>query len=43
MKKNMIFVKNLLGINKLNRPFTGGLNSYGLCLLYEAFLIEEKI
>ena len=43
MKRNMIFLKNLLGKNNMHKPYTGGLNSYGMCLLYEAFLVEEKL
>ena len=31
-----------MGYHKLNKSYTGGLNSYGLALLYVAFLEHKK-
>lgn len=37
-QKNILFIKYLLSYHKLNHSYTGGLNSYGLSLLYASFL-----
>jgi len=34
----VLFFKYILSYHKLNQSYTGGLNSYGLALLYAAFL-----
>ncbi len=36
--KNIIFMKYILGAHDLSNTYKGGLNAYGLCLLYIAFL-----
>lgn len=35
---NLIFLKLLLSSHGLNKPYTGGLNSYALTLIYVAYL-----
>jgi len=39
----MIFLKYLLSYKKLNDAYRGGLNSYGLCLIYVAFLENKNL
>ena len=36
--KNITFLKYLLSYKKLGDTYTGGLNAYGLCLLYISYL-----
>lgn len=42
-KKNIIILKYFLGLKGQNNSYTGGLNAYGLCLLYKAYLLNFKL
>lgn len=41
-KSNVIFFKYLLCLWGLNNSYTGGLNAYGLCLFYQAYLMKKQ-
>lgn len=43
LKQDMIFLKYLFNYNDFSNTYQGGLNSYGLFLLFLAFLEQKKL
>jgi len=42
-QKNITFLKYLFAYKKLSDAYTGGINAYGLCLLYIAYLENKNL